>query len=27
VLSPPADQDLQQYKTSVDNEHIYIQLK
>jgi cytochrome b6-f complex iron-sulfur subunit len=27
VLNPPADQDLQQYKTSVDNEHIYIQLQ
>jgi cytochrome b6-f complex iron-sulfur subunit len=27
VLGPPADQDLQQYKTSIDNEHIYIQLK
>lgn len=27
VLNPPADQDLQQYKTSVDNENIYIQLK
>ncbi len=27
VLNPPADQDLQQYKTSSDQEHIYIQLK
>ena len=26
VLNPPADQDLQQFKTSVDNENIYIQL-
>ena len=27
VLNPPADEDLQQYKTSFDNENIYIQLK
>ena len=26
VLNPPSDQDLQQFKTSVDNENIYIQL-
>ncbi len=25
VLNPPADQDLQQFKTTVDNENIYIQ--